>query len=54
VQVVTTQPDGTTMTQHVPREPRNYMGLAVVVLVCFNIPFGIIAVILSVKANKVR
>ena len=52
VQVVTTQPDGTTLAQHTPREPRNYMGLAVVVLVCFNIPFGIIAVILSVKANK--
>ncbi|KAK7112381.1 hypothetical protein V1264_011847 [Littorina saxatilis] len=50
--VVTTQPDGMTLSQHTPREPRNYMGLAVVVLVCFNIPFGIIAVILSVKANK--
>ncbi|XP_076458478.1 uncharacterized protein LOC143292180 [Babylonia areolata] len=50
--VVTTQPDGTTLAAHAPREPRNYMGLAVVVLVCFNIPFGLLAVLLSVKANQ--
>ena len=51
-QVVTTQPDGQTLAQHTPREPRNYMGLAVVVLVCFNIPFGLVAVLLSVKASQ--
>lgn len=50
--VVTTQPDGTNTTQHLPEEPRNYIGLAMVVLLCFNIPFGIAAVILSVKANQ--
>nr|KAG5714822.1 hypothetical protein BaRGS_000310 [Batillaria attramentaria] len=49
--VVTTQPDGTNLSQHTPHGPRSYMGLAVVVLVCFNIPFGIVAVILSVKSN---
>lgn len=50
--VVTTQPDGSVLSQHIPHEPRSYLGLAVVVLVCFNIPFGILAVILSVKANR--
>ncbi|KAK7507244.1 hypothetical protein BaRGS_00001179 [Batillaria attramentaria] len=50
-EVVTTQPDGTNLSQHTPHGPRSYMGLAVVVLVCFNIPFGIVAVILSVKSN---
>ncbi|KAL8616070.1 hypothetical protein ACOMHN_064620 [Nucella lapillus] len=50
--VVTTQPDGRNLAQAHPAEPRHYMGLAVVVLVCFNIPFGLLALLLSLRASK--
>ncbi|GAB1597317.1 hypothetical protein Ahia01_000008100 [Argonauta hians] len=51
--VIITQPDNNALNQTQP-EPRttNYIGLAVVVLICFNLPFGVIAVLLSIKSNK--
>lgn len=50
--VIISQPDGRALHQESPNKPRNYIGLAVVVLVCFNPPFGIIAILFSVKSNK--
>ncbi|KAK6165274.1 hypothetical protein SNE40_022229 [Patella caerulea] len=46
------QADGRFLEHPVPVRPGNYIGLAVVVSICFNPPFGIIAVILSVKSNR--
>ena len=50
--VILTQPDGRALYQPAPPRTTNYIGLAVVVLLCFNLPFGIVAVFLSVKSNK--
>lgn len=51
-QVILTQPDGRALRQTYAGKPRNYIGLAVVVMVCFNPPLGLLATILSVKSNK--
>ena len=50
--VLVTQPDGRALRDHGPNKPRNYIGLAVVVLVCFNPLLGIISVVFSVKSHK--
>lgn len=50
--VIITQPDNCTLSQPLPPRTTNYIGLAVVVLICFNLPFGVIAVLLSIKSNK--
>jgi hypothetical protein len=50
--VISTQPDGRALRHPSPEKPRTNIELAMVVMICFNIPFGIVAMVLSVKSNK--
>lgn len=50
--VLITQPDGRALHKHTPDKHQNNLGLAIVVMLCFNPPFGIGAVILAMKSNN--
>lgn len=52
VRMMIRQPDGRSLRSHGQPKPKNYIELAVVVLICFNIPLGVIAVVLSMKSNR--